>query len=212
MQKEPEFYYGALLLTGICILVFFLQVIIQDLTPELALVSSDVLIRPWTLVTSIFGHLSLGHLLMNMFGLALFGSILERHIGTKRFLLVFFLSGIFSGIVGSFYYEATLGASGAVFGILGALATLRPGMIVWVSFVPMPMILAAAVWAFLEYMASFTPGNVANISHLTGLGLGIIIGIIFRLTIPKIKTKKRKITPDEERELDEYERMHKLRR
>ena len=211
MQQEPEFHYSALWLTGICIIVFILQVMMPNLTNQITLVSRDAFIHPWTFITSIFAHGSMGHLLSNMFALALFGSILERFIGTKKFLLVFFATGIFAGFIGMLYYNALLGASGAIFGILGTLAIMRPGMIVWVSYIPMPMIVAAGVWAFLDYMGIFAPGNVANISHLAGLGFGLIIGVVFRFTMPRIKMEKREINSEEEKELDEYEKNHGLR-
>ena len=211
MQKEPELYYTALWLTAICIIVFSFQELIPNLTNQITLVSRDAFIHPWTFITSIFAHGSFGHLLSNMFALALFGLILEKYIGSKKFLLVFFATGIFAGFIGMMYYNALLGASGAIMGILGTLAIMRPGMIVWVSYVPMPMIIAAGVWAFLDYMGMFMPGNVANISHLAGLGLGLIIGVVFRFTMPRIKIEKRNINSEEEKELNDYEKNYGLR-
>jgi membrane associated rhomboid family serine protease len=63
-------------------------------TDALALETASVASRPWTMLTYIFLHGSFAHLFYNMFALALFGSILERVIGGKRFLFVFFVSGI----------------------------------------------------------------------------------------------------------------------
>ena len=211
MPKEPEFYYTALWLAAICIVIFSFQEMMPSLTNQITLVSKDAFSHPWTFITSIFAHGSMGHLLSNMFALVLFGLILEKHIGTKKFLFVFFATGIFAGFIGMLYYNALLGASGAIMGILGTLAIMRPGMVVWVSYIPMPMIIAAGVWAFLDYMGIFTPGNVANISHLAGIGLGLIIGVIFRLSFPKVKIEKRKTTSEEEKELDEYEKNYRLR-
>ncbi|MBS3138837.1 rhomboid family intramembrane serine protease [Candidatus Woesearchaeota archaeon] len=123
-------------LVGICIAAFIAQTVIPGFTGLFVLVSAQVLERPWTLVTAIFLHGDLGHLLFNMFALTLFGAILESIVGRKKFLLIFFVGGVIASIGSIFLYKAALGASGAIFAILGTLAILRPKMQVWVSFVP----------------------------------------------------------------------------
>jgi membrane associated rhomboid family serine protease len=78
----------------------------------------------WQLVTSMFTHVDLWHLAMNLFALFLFGPALERIMGRVRFLLVYFLGGL-TGSVVVFWLSnpdgATLGASGALYAVLGAL-------------------------------------------------------------------------------------------
>jgi membrane associated rhomboid family serine protease len=78
----------------------------------------------WQLVTSMFTHVDLWHLAMNLFALFLFGPALERIMGRVRFLLVYFLGGL-TGSVAVFWLSnpdgATLGASGALYAVLGAL-------------------------------------------------------------------------------------------
>jgi membrane associated rhomboid family serine protease len=160
----------------ICTAVFILQVVFEPLTDQLALVSADVLARPWTLVTSIFAHASFEHLFFNMFGLLLFGTILEGIVGHRRWLLLFFVAGIVGGIATVPLYTASLGASGAIFGLISALAVLRPRMTVYVSWVPMPMSAAVVVWAAGDLLGLFVPTGVANAAHLAGLVIGLLLG------------------------------------
>jgi membrane associated rhomboid family serine protease len=109
-----------------------------------------------------------------MFALALFGSILERVIGGKRFLFVFFISGIFAGIGSILFYTSTIGASGAIYGVMGTLAVIRSRMVVYMGFVPMPMAIAVALWAIGDFIGLFSPaGTVAYASHLFGLAFGL---------------------------------------
>jgi len=136
--------------------------------------------RPWTFVTSIFLHANFAHLFFNMFALFMFGTYLELRIRKIDFLVLFFISGI----VGNFAYYLTdfnsripaVGASGAIYGILGALAVLYPALIVWVGYVPMPMIFAAIFWIVLNFLGLFTPSNIAYQAHLAGIFFGILYG------------------------------------
>ena len=199
-----KFRWFAIQLVIICIVVFIFQNIYPQITDEFALVSAAVFSRPWTLITSIFLHGSFEHLFYNMFALALFGFILERIIGGKKFLLIFFASGIVSGIWSVFFYTATIGASGAIFGIMGALAAIRPRMTIYVSFVPMPMAVAVLLWAAGDLIGLFAPSNVANAAHLFGLAFGIIIGLSLREK-HKDSRKKRDDFDISEEEFEDWE-------
>ena len=188
----PEFKFVALMLSGVCVIVFILSQIFPDFFyTYLTLVSSDVFRRPWIIITHIFMHGNVVHLLSNLFALSLFGSILEKYIGWKNFLIVFFAAGIVSSIGDVMFYESTLGASGAVFGVMGCLATLRPKQIVWVMGVPMYIIIAAFIWTFLDMMGMFYPDNVAHAAHLYGLGFGMAIGLWLRKIYPSPKRRKK---------------------
>lgn len=178
--------YSALWLAGICILIFVIQIIFPIITDSFKLTASEALSKPWTLITSIFLHGSLVHLLYNMFALALFGTILENEIGTRKFLYLFFLAGLFASIASVPFYNSVLGASGAIFGIIGALAILKPKMIVWVYGMPMPMFLASIVWAVIDIFGIFIPGSVANIAHLSG----VLVGIVFTLFVKQAVRNK----------------------
>jgi membrane associated rhomboid family serine protease len=184
--------YWSVKLAAVCVLVFMLQVAIEPLTDGLALVSADVLSHPWTLVTSMFAHAGVNHLISNMFALIFFGMILERVIGGRKFLIIYFVAGLIGSLATLPLYEASLGASGAIFGILGALAALRPRMVVYVSYVPMPMVVASFVWAGMDLVGLFVPSGIANAAHLAGLGIGLLAGLYLRKeygerTVPRSK-------------------------
>ncbi len=194
---------AALYLSAVIILVFVLQTFF-GITDEISLVSRQVFQKPWTLLSAIFAHGSVSHLLSNIFALAFFGLLLEGIFGWRKFLSVFFISGIIAGIASAFFYTASLGASGAVFGIIGALAALRPRMAVIALGVPMAMIIAAAAWALLDLAGMFYPGNIANAAHLAGLAAGIAFGIYFRKRYPEPKKAKTRF-PLSEKEISEWE-------
>ncbi len=206
--------HWSLKLVGILIAIFIFQLIFPLITDVFILKSSDILTRPWILLTSIFLHGSLGHLLLNIFALALFGSILEEIIGSKRFIIIYLTGGIIASIVfilglpilftiGMPTSGNALGASGAIFSILGMLAVLRPHITVWISYMPMPMWIAAIVWAGQDLMGIFIPDNVANFAHLGGLLFGIIIGFFYK--DKKIKKKGKKSLMLGNKEIEEWE-------
>lgn len=189
-----KFRFVALILTAIILIIYPIQSILP--MEQLILVSDKVWERPWTLVTHIFLHSTPRHLLGNMFALALFGSILERLIGWRRFLVIFFIAGLASSVADVFFYQATLGASGALFGVLGTLAVLRPRMPVFAFGIPIPMILATVLWILLDLAGLFYPDNVAHASHLLGMLAGFVFG--FYLREPRVKKNKQPLISDKE--------------
>ena len=104
--------------------------------------------RPWTLITYMFTQADFMHLLTNMLTLYFFGSFLIRVAGTRNFLWIYFGGGIIGGlfvILFSSPYVATIGASGAVFALGGALAIVAPKVKVFIFPIPVPMPLWVAV-------------------------------------------------------------------
>jgi len=186
--------------------IFIVQMLYRPFTDMFLLISSDVVARPWILVTSVFLHSDFNHLFFNMFALVLFGSILEKTIGWRNFLRVFFITGVVSSLAAAMLYSAVLGASGAVFGVIGTLAVMRPKMGVWAFGVPMPMILAAFLWGIIDIAGLFAPSGTANLGHLGGLAAGIVMGIMWRKKYPDSRRKKENIL--NEKELDEWEKEH----
>ncbi len=187
--------------------MFFMEIFIP-LTAFFVLVPSQVSAAPWTIITSMFLHADLEHLFSNMFALVLFGLVLEKVIGSRKFLIVYFTSGIAASFAGMYFYSNAnlLGASGAIMGIIGALAILRPKLIVWIG-LPLPMIAVAFVWALIDLVGLFTPaGEIANASHLAGLFVGILFGLYWRKKYginKKIEKRIKSILSDEE--LEEWE-------
>ena len=193
----------ALLLVAVCVAVFVLQQVFPAISENFILVSSKAAARPWTLATAIFLHADILHLGYNMIALVMFGLVLEGIIGSRKFLVLFMASGIFASFISLFFYEAALGASGAIFGVIGTLAVLRPKMPVFAMGVPMPMFVAAGVWALIDMAGTFAPSGVANIAHLAGLGLGIAIG--FGMKQYRAQSSGRHKKPLNEKEIDEWE-------
>ena len=196
---------AALWLSLIIFIIFIFQLIIENFTDLFILDSRLVVPRVWTLLTAIFLHSGMVHLLYNLFGLALFGSILEHVIGSRKFLYLFFVSGLVASIVSLPFYTRVLGASGAVMGILGMLGILRPKLAVWLYGMPMPMIVALFVWGIGDVIGIYAPSGTANIAHLGGLGIGVIAGFYYRKQFKERKDEKEEVHIDEEK-VKEWER------
>ncbi len=173
------FKFYAAWLAVICVLVFILQTVFSGFT-ELFLLNELSFSQPWRFLTAIFLHGDFGHLFYNMFALVLFGSMLERLIGSRRFLLVFFAAGIVANFASVFFYPSSLGASGAIFGIIGTLIVVRPTLVVFAFGLPMPMFIAGILWAVGDVIGLFVPSNVGNIAHLSGLAIGLLLGAFYR--------------------------------
>ena len=199
-----NFRYIAIIIAIVCILVFVFEIFFAEFVfSNFSLISGQVFHKPWTVITYMFLHSGLEHLFYNMFALVLFGSILEKVIGSKKFFLVFFIAGIFSAIGSILFYDSTVGASGAIFGILGVLGILRPRLMVWVLGIPVPMIIALGIWTLLDLIGFFIPDQIAHAGHLFGLIFGIAYGIKIRNQY-KAKTNTKEVVL-EEKEIDDWE-------
>ncbi|MDD5312022.1 MAG: rhomboid family intramembrane serine protease [Dehalococcoidia bacterium] len=152
-----------------------------DIIPFLGLSRITFLDEPWTILTCMFTHQGFFHLLANMLTLYFFGSFLTRITGLTNFLLIYFIGGIVSGlfVLGlSPANSITIGASGAVFALGGALAVLTPREKVFVFPIPAPMPLwVAVIIGFL--VLTLVPG-VSWQGHLGGLLSGLLAGLILR--------------------------------
>lgn len=171
--------YFTLWLSIVCILFFIVQLLIPAFTDALVLNQSSWT-QPWRFVTAIFLHASPEHIIFNLFALILFGLILESVIGSKKLLIVFFASGIIANLIAVNFYSSSLGASGAIYGILGCLTVLRPKMVVWVYSLPMPMFLAALLWIGIAVFGVFNPSTTGDIAHLSGIAVGFLLGFLYR--------------------------------
>ena len=142
----------------------------------------------WRLLTATFLHFGLPHLLNNMVILGSAGQILERAMGKWKFLVLYLVSGIGGSLLSygqmlySGDYKVSAGASGAVFGIIGALA--------WIVIIHKGKYetltgkgLIAMVVLCLYY--GITAGNVDNWGHIGGFLMGFLISMIFYRRIVK---------------------------
>lgn len=174
---KNQFY--ALKLVIICVIVFVFQLTIKGFT-DLFILNQSSYIEIWRFLTAIFLHGDVSHILYNMFALGLFGFMLESLIGSRKFLIIFLSTGIIANIISVNFYDSSLGASGAIFGIIGALVIIRPTLMVWAFGLPMPMFLAGILWAIGDIIGVFFPSNVGNIAHLSGMLFGILFALFYR--------------------------------
>ena len=162
------------------LLVFFVTLVKPDLIYLLGLQPAALQEKPWTMLSNLFVHGGFGHIIANMFTLYFFGTYLLGLVGTRAFLLVYFLGGITGNIVYILLaspFSVAIGASGAIFALGGALAVMRPRLSVFVFPIPVPIPLWAAVIG--GFLIMLFPG-VAWQAHLGGLVLGLIAGYFFR--------------------------------
>ena len=139
---------------------------------------------PWQIVTYAFLHGGLAHLLFNMYGLYMFGGDVERVWGARRYLTFYFVCAIAAAIAQllvstlSGAYYPTVGASGALFGLLLAFARCFPYRTVMPLFPPIPMRAPVFVMVFgaLELLlgVSGTQSGGAHFAHLGGLAGGYL--------------------------------------
>ncbi len=191
MQKKIKFYSLWFLLVNI--IVFILQISFSEFTEKFVLNANALNGEYWRFITAIFLHGGTMHLFYNLFALFFFGIALEKLIGSKKFLFVFFISGIVANIISVNFYPSSLGASGAIMGIIGTLTIIKPLMMVWAFGMILPMFLAAILWVAGDIFGIFMPSNVGNIAHLSGIGIGFLLGLVFRNYIKKKTRKVKKI-------------------
>ena len=140
--------------------------------------------QPWQPGTSAFLHAGIAHLATNMFGLWMFGRDVERTLGTRRFATLYLASLVTAAIaqlaVSGLMAEArpSLGASGALFGVLAAFAMLFPTRRVVLLFPPIPMKARTFMLAYaaFELYAGVT-GTFAGVAHFAHLG-GLVGGVL----------------------------------
>jgi membrane associated rhomboid family serine protease len=153
----------------------------------------------WTFLTSMFMHGGLFHLFANMISLMFVGSFVQKILGAKRYLYFYLISGLFAGllfVISGLIFSTDLntyavGASGALFGLIGVLMLLTPNQPVYLMFIPIPvkMKYAAPGMLIVLWLISIA-GNVpiGNMAHLGGLISGLVYGIYLKKKFKK-KTK-----------------------
>jgi len=187
-----------------CAAIYFIQVVLESLAPEIARYSLAYLaLVPmlvvhgyiWQLVTYSFLHASLGHLLVNMLTLWMFGSQEEQDWGSKRFLEFYLFCVVGAGLVtvavgytGWFGIRPevpTVGASGGIYGLLIAFGMLYGDREIFLF--PFPFMIKAkylvGIIIFVVIVTTFQPsqGGVANFAHLGGL----LFGFLYIKFLPK---------------------------
>lgn len=136
------------------------------------------------IIWSMFLHADLNHLVSNMMILFFLGSMIEKEIGHIRYALLYFLSGIGGGLLSLLYkvmsnsMSASLGASGAVFGLDGVLLAM---VLLWNERLPNVTPTRVALMIVLSLYSGFTGGNIDNAAHIGGLLVGFLGGCVMCL-------------------------------
>lgn len=131
----------------------------------------------WRLFTSMFLHIGFMHLFFNTYALVVLGTELERIVGWQRFLVIYLFSGLY-GSLASYAFSSSLsaGASGAIFGLIGALAAFfalhREQLGSWGQRRLWNIAFLIAINLFL----GFTQPGIDNMAHLGGLACGLVLG------------------------------------
>jgi membrane associated rhomboid family serine protease len=146
--------------------------------------------RVWQPLTYMFMHGSWEHVIFNMFTLWMFGRFIEMDMGSRRFLIYYLVCGVGAGLIqllvgwltGTPPNVPTVGASGAIYGLLLAFAMLHPNDIIMPLIPPIPM---KAKWAVLVFCgielflgirgSLFSADNVAHFAHLGGALFGFVL-------------------------------------
>ena len=203
-KKERNFFRGLSINSNLIIINLILFALFTVLLLMEVLSIDAIAIKPsnifqgkyiWTFVTSMFMHAGIFHLFVNMFSLFFIGSLVEKLLGRKRFLYFYLFSGLFAGlffVVVSYFLQSdfntfAVGASGALFGLVGLLMLLTPNLPVYVMFIPIPikMKYAAPGLLFILWLISVTGGvPIGNTAHLGGLIAGLVYGIYLRNKFP----------------------------
>ncbi len=133
----------------------------------------------WQVVTYMFLHGGLFHIFFNMFALWMFGIELERTWGTREFYKYFFLTGVAAGVANVLWnwgsVVPTIGASGAVYGILMAYALFFPDRYVYLYFLfPIKVKYLVLIFGGIEFLSMYNQDGVAHIAHLGGMIAGFL--------------------------------------
>lgn len=191
--------YYSILASIACIAVFIVILVsgYPESLDEFGFMPEDLVdpARTYTVLTSMFSHADFVHIFYNLLGLVFIGMAFEQRIGSKPFIVMYFISGV----SGTLAFAAlnwgepyvVVGASGAISGVLGAFARLFPRerMSMILMFIPLPsMPIWVIVLLFVGLQFLFVGGtNVAVESHLAGLAAGVV----FAPLVMKLMSRRR---------------------
>lgn len=149
------------------------------------------LFAPWQFVSYMFLHAGFGHLFFNLLALWMFGQSIEQLWGTKRFVIYYFLTGIGAAILHMLVGGGgapTIGASGAVYGILLAFGMMFPNRTIMLLFPPIPMQAKYFVLIFgaIELLSGIvrTSSGIAHFAHLGGMLVGFLLIKMWKIRRP----------------------------
>jgi rhomboid protease GluP len=152
----------------------------------------------WRLITYLFLHRDEVHLFVNVVGLYWFGRIAQNIFGTARFVAIFFLTGLLSGLSHTLldFNELSIGASGAVMGVFGAAGA---GIFRMKKYLPRSIWQTELTWlaglALASTISDQLIPHVAAFAHTGGLVAGVAFGLIVQVPKPAYAVKEKKAAP-----------------
>jgi len=193
----------------------------------------------WQPVTYMFMHADFNHIFFNMFAVLMFAPVLEREWGEKKFIFYYLVCGLGAALVqelvwmGMFGAELaefpqyadkliTIGASGAVFGILLAFGWLFPDVRMFIFLIPIPIRarILVIIYAGIELLAGLgsltgitAADHVAHFAHLGGMVFGLLVLLYWRHGEAKLKAfwdRIRGVDNDSEDRWSDYHYQRKL--
>ncbi|MEW5915129.1 MAG: rhomboid family intramembrane serine protease [Gemmatimonadota bacterium] len=182
------------------LIAFLLQMTAPALANAFVFVPRLALIRPWTIVTYMFLHGGLMHILFNMLGLFFFGPRVEARLGSRRFTILYFLSGITGAALSFFFspYAPIIGASAGVFGVMMGFAYYWPNepILIW-GVLPVPariLVIGTTVLALWSGLGGVRSG-VAHFAHLGGYAGAYLYLKWLERSATSFKRKATSVTP-----------------
>jgi len=177
------FFYQVFSSEGLQFFVYKLGAIPYEITHFTTLRGIPRVAPPLTLLTSMFLHGSILHLLGNMLYLWIFGNNIEDYLGPLRFIFFYLISGLGASLVHILFHINSkvpmIGASGAIAGILGAYLVLYPRArvlsLVFIWIVPVPAALILMIWFLGQVMNIGIGGGVAWFAHIGGFLIGLVL-------------------------------------
>lgn len=133
----------------------------------------------WRLVASMFLHIGLVHVLVNSWALYQLGSLFEILLGSFSLVVVYFLSGIAGSVASVMFIHADLsaGASGAIFGVMGALISFLLKRREMLTPQARSLLMQLLLWAGINVFLGFSIPGIDNAAHLGGAAAGFLLGL-----------------------------------
>jgi membrane associated rhomboid family serine protease len=207
IQRQSPVVFNLIIIN---VLVYLVQLFFDGservITSKLAIHHySSQFFQPYQIVTNMFAHGSIMHIVFNMLTLYTFGVWLEKVWGPKRFLIFYLVCGVVAGLAQMMFLKDTvvqlngenvlmigsaLGASGAIMGLFAAFGYLFPNTELMMFFIPVPIKAKymVAIMAAIDLFGGLRPGGsdgIGHYAHLGGMIMGFILVIIWNKTNKK---------------------------
>ena len=191
--------------------VFALQLVQPPLIYLGMFVPEFVLTRPWTIVTYMFLHGGFGHLAFNMLSLYFFGPAVEDRMGSQRFMMMYFLSGITGALLqlAMSPRNPMVGASAGIFGVMMCFAHYWPHRVIniWGVLPVTARLLVVATTAFALFSGAVGGGNIAHYAHLGGYAGAYLYLRWLERGKHAFKQKVERVAPQTQKKIEDWRKI-----